>query len=78
MPVRFNHDRITVDGKLVAAKEKIYFMMNKPRGIVTTASDEKGRDTVYTILNNAKQQHANTPWIAQSAASTKRARACFC
>ena len=25
-------------------------MMNKPRGIVTSAADEKGRDTVYSLL----------------------------
>ncbi len=30
--------------------EKIYLMLNKPRGIVTSASDEKGRDTVYSLL----------------------------
>ena len=38
-------------GKWLSRKSKIYFMMNKPRGVVTTASDEKGRDTVYDVLN---------------------------
>ena len=33
-------------------------MVNKPRGIVTTASDEKGRDTVYKFLS------ADLPWVA--------------
>jgi len=33
-------------------------MMNKPRGIVTTASDEKGRDTIYSLLD------PQTPWVA--------------
>jgi 23S rRNA pseudouridine2605 synthase len=32
-------------------------MMNKPRGVVTTASDEKGRETVYAALKA-------TPWVA--------------
>ncbi len=36
-------DRIEVAGQAVKSAEKIYLMMNKPRGIVTTASDEKGR-----------------------------------
>jgi 23S rRNA pseudouridine2605 synthase len=49
-PVSENHDRIFVDGKLVEAPEKMYCMMNKPRGVVTTASDEKGRATVYSLL----------------------------
>lgn len=49
-PVRLGVDRIEVAGQLVGAAGKIYLMMNKPRGIVTTASDEKGRDTVYSLL----------------------------
>ena len=36
-------------------------MMNKPRGLVTTASDEKGRDTVYSILEKSGQA---LPWVA--------------
>ena len=39
-----------VDGKTVEAYQKIYLMLNKPRGVVTTATDEKGRDTVYALL----------------------------
>jgi 23S rRNA pseudouridine2605 synthase len=49
-PVRLEQDRISVDGAAVEEQRKIYLMMNKPRGLVTTASDEKGRDTVYTLL----------------------------
>ena len=40
-----------MDGQLVAAAAKVYLMLNKPRGTVTTASDEKGRQTVYAFLN---------------------------
>lgn len=49
-PVTGKDFRIAVDGKPVAAREKIYLMMNKPRGLVTTAADEKGRATVYELL----------------------------
>ncbi len=51
-PVRAT-DRITVDGQSIAAAEKLYLMMNKPRGLVTTAADEKGRATVYSLLDPA-------------------------
>jgi len=49
-PVRLKRDRIEVDGNAVTAESKIYLMLNKPRGVVTTASDEKGRATVYSLL----------------------------
>jgi 23S rRNA pseudouridine2605 synthase len=59
-PVSGRHAQIAVDGKIVEPREKIYLMMNKPRGVMTTAVDEKGRETVYAVLN-AK---ANLPWVA--------------
>ena len=44
-------DRILVDGKaLPSAGEKIYIMLNKPRGYVTTLSDEKGRKNVSELV----------------------------
>jgi 23S rRNA pseudouridine2605 synthase len=49
-PVRLGADRIEVQGHSLMPAEKIYLMLNKPRGVVTSASDEKGRDTVYTLL----------------------------
>jgi 23S rRNA pseudouridine2605 synthase len=56
--VHWERDRLEVDGQSVAAAAKVYLMLNKPRGTVTTASDEKGRQTVYAFLDSA------LPWIA--------------
>ena len=60
-PVRLERDRIVVDGHAVDPQKKIYLMMNKPRGVVTTASDEKGRGTVYEVLEKASDA---LPWVA--------------
>ena len=48
--VDMNRDIIAVDGRKIAVEKKIYLMLNKPRGLVTTASDEQGRDTVYRCI----------------------------
>lgn len=56
-PVRLGKDRIEVDGVEVVRAEKVYWMMNKPRSVVTTAEDEKGRETVYAKLP------AGLPWM---------------
>lgn len=57
-PVHSEHDRIEVDGRPAAAARKIYLVMNKAHGMVTTASDEKGRATVYEHLPG------DLPWVA--------------
>lgn len=56
-PVRLGRDRVEVDGKGVTAAEKVYWMVNKARGIVTTADDEQGRETVYSLLPDG------VPWM---------------
>ncbi len=56
-PVRIEHDRIEVGNRPVEAATQVYLMLNKPRGVVTTASDEKGRPTVYANLP------AGLPWV---------------
>jgi 23S rRNA pseudouridine2605 synthase len=57
-PVRLGMDRVEVDGRPVVRGAKIYLVLHKPRGVVTTASDEKGRATVYHCLP------AGLPWVA--------------
>jgi 23S rRNA pseudouridine2605 synthase len=42
--------RITVDGEPVVAERKVYLMLNKPRGLVTTRDDPEERSTVYDCL----------------------------
>jgi 23S rRNA pseudouridine2605 synthase len=56
-PVRPGKDRVEIDGKPLETASRHYFVLNKPRGIVTTAEDEKGRDTVYSLLP------VNAPWV---------------
>jgi 23S rRNA pseudouridine2605 synthase len=60
-PTRLEQDRITVDGHGIESQAHIYLMMNKPRGAATTASDEKGRETVYGVMQRAEE---SLPWVA--------------
>jgi 23S rRNA pseudouridine2605 synthase len=48
-------DRITVDGKAVTRLEpKVYYLLNKPPGYVSTCEDELGRPTVLDLLKPRK------------------------
>jgi 23S rRNA pseudouridine2605 synthase len=58
-PVRQGVDRIDVEGRESAPAARVVLMLNKPRGLVTTARDEKGRATVYSCFAGA-----DLPWVA--------------
>lgn len=45
-----DRDAIAVDGRRIAAERKVYLMLNKPRGVVTTRDDPDARATVYACL----------------------------
>lgn len=49
-PARAGASAIQVDGKPVVQSESVYLMLNKPRGLVTTAQDERNRPTVFNCL----------------------------
>lgn len=56
-PVELGVDAIVVGERVVRARGFVYLALNKPRGVVTTASDEKGRATVYSFLD------PELPWV---------------
>jgi 23S rRNA pseudouridine2605 synthase len=58
-PVRQGVDRIAVDGRECAPAARVVLMLNKPRGLVTTTKDERGRATVYSCFADA-----DLPWVA--------------
>lgn len=51
--VHLDKARIEVDGILVVGERKVYVMLNKPRGLVTSTSDEKGRETVFSCFEGS-------------------------
>jgi 23S rRNA pseudouridine2605 synthase len=58
-PVVLERDVLRVDGAPVSAVEKRYVMLNKPRGLVTSARDEHERTTVYSCFSDSLDQ-----WLA--------------
>jgi 23S rRNA pseudouridine2605 synthase len=57
-PTLANRQKLAVDGQVLAAAENVYVVFNKPRGLVVSAADERGRATVYTALADG-----GLPWL---------------
>ncbi len=50
-------DKISVNGKLLEfeKKKKVYFMLNKPKRVLSTAKDERGRKTVVDLIDTKER-----------------------
>jgi 23S rRNA pseudouridine2605 synthase len=46
-----NSDEVYYDGKIIKPQKKLCIVLNKPKGYITTVSDEKGRKTVLDLIN---------------------------
>ena len=46
---------IEIDNVRLQQEEKVYYLLNKPRGVVTTTSDDKQRKTVVDLINEDKR-----------------------
>lgn len=49
-------DKISAAGRRIKIEEKIYIMLNKPKGYITTVSDERDRQTVMDLVTDFKER----------------------
>ncbi|MFC5456479.1 pseudouridine synthase [Prosthecobacter fluviatilis] len=56
-PVVLKKDVIIMDDVSINQAKQVYVMLNKPRGLVTSASDELGRETVYSCFEGSRLPH---------------------
>ena len=45
-------DEIRVEGKLLKREEKVVYILNKPKGVISSSSDERGRTTVVDLVDS--------------------------
>ena len=50
--IEFARDRVLFDGKPLAARERLYILLYKPAGYITTFKDPEGRPTVYDLIQD--------------------------
>ena len=46
-------DEVRFDGKRISSQKNVYFLLNKPKGFITTSKDEKNRQTVMDLVSGA-------------------------
>lgn len=49
-------DRIEFDGRIIQGEEKVYILLNKPAGYISSVYDPQGRPTVLNLLKDIKQR----------------------
>ena len=49
-------DQVEVEGTPIYNEEKVYYLLNKPRGVISSVSDDKGRTTVVDLLSQVPER----------------------
>ena len=49
-------DKVEVEGVQITKEENVYYLLYKPRGIISTAHDEKGRKTVLDLIPHVEER----------------------
>ena len=49
------NDEVSVDGEKIKPAEHVYYLLNKPKGVVTTTDDEKNRMTVTDLIKSKQK-----------------------
>ena len=49
------HDEIVVNGVPIHHEQHVYYLLNKPRGVISSAHDDKGRRTVVDIIHRSEE-----------------------
>lgn len=52
--VSADNDDVKLDGEKIRPEKKVYYLLNKPKGFITSTADEKGRRTVLHLINTDK------------------------
>lgn len=50
-----DEDEVSVDGEIIKPKRYVYFLLNKPAGVVSTTNDEKKRKTVLDLIRTKEK-----------------------
>ena len=50
-----DNDEIEVEGNIISKEEKVYYLLNKPREVITSTTDDKGRKTVTDLIETDKR-----------------------
>jgi len=46
-----DNDQVFIDGERIRIKRNVYYLLNKPRGVISSTKDEKNRNTVIDLIN---------------------------
>jgi 23S rRNA pseudouridine2605 synthase len=50
-----DRDQVYIDGERIRIRRNVYYLLNKPRGVISSTDDEKNRDTVVDLINTKEK-----------------------